>query len=149
MALKNQERQFVNKFKAGPIKRPSLPMIDNNGAFVRDIETDFKSLMPKGLAASRFDGFFAQEMPFPSLVYETQTYAEDFLCSAPYLFGNHASPCFLKAIQELQKHVEQYSGHQKIADTLRKTMRGLYQELDLREMIYYKMKMSQSLQQSS
>lgn len=145
MALKNQERQFVNKFKAQSIKRPSLPMIEDNGVFVKDIDLDFRALMPKGLAAARFDGFFAEAMPFPSLLEETHIYADDFLYTARYLFGGHAAPCFLKAIQELQKELVNFSEHPKIQELIKKTMRALYQELELREMIYYKMKMSQGM----
>lgn len=145
MALKNQERRFVNKFKAQPVRQTGVTLIDSSGAFVRDIDTDFRALLPSGLGAARFDGFFAPIMPFPTLLEETHEYAQDFLYSARYLFGNQASPCFLKAIQELQKEAQNFQDSPKVVDLIKKTMRQLYQELELREMLYYKMKMSQTV----
>ena len=112
---------------------------------VDDLSPDFK-FAPTGLASSRLDGEFAPPMPFASMLYETHLYAEDFLRCTRYLFGVQTSPCFLKCIQEIQKEMEGLKeGQNKIEEIYRRCMGMLYQELELRELVYYKIKMSQTL----
>jgi hypothetical protein len=83
-----------------------------------------------GIASSKFDGFFAPSMPFPSLLEETHLFANDFTKQSKYLFGVNSGPFLLKAIYEIQQFIVNYQDDDLVKEAQQSSEKNPQQNQD-------------------
>ena len=112
---------------------PARPIQNSNTVlFINDIQSN-DGLLSVGIASSKFDGFFAPSMPFPSLLEEKHLFANDFTKQAKYLFGVNSGPFLLKAIYEIQQFITSYQDDELVKENKQNEKDGQHTQQDEQE----------------
>ncbi|MET0466855.1 MAG: hypothetical protein ABW007_27085 [Chitinophagaceae bacterium] len=138
----------MNKISTPPIKarhyvkKPSSSTIPSGSLYIEESTQDLLDFTKPNTSFSTFNGFFEEIPTKPSLIYEIyKSYAKDFLQTSQYLWGIASSASLLKAIQEIQENIENYTDNSKeqYKKILVQAAAALLKELELRENIQHKM----------